>query len=325
MPTFPLTTFANGLVNQYDLLQIENVLYAPKSEELVAREVFAPNTSYSPTAREVGYDYYQRTGSAKILARGAKGSDVTSVGETGGRITNLVFDIAAGIDYTRSELIAMEDKRSMGKGPAVSLDTLRVDTARRFINETHNQICFPGDAKHGIKGVFDDSFYGPNLGRKEDVADGSASSGDKKLWANKTPQEIIEDLNTGVNWIEGQKGIFKARVLIIPPSAMQRLRKPYSDMNPMTTFNWIMNEGMYFEQVIVSRVMSAAFNGDGNYDWFMILDNDPEVVQHVITEDIFLGPQEIDKLGNVSMAAMMSTAGVIVRHPGGFYIGKHIG
>lgn len=316
--------FESGLITSDDLLQIENVLYKPKESELIARTVFAPNNSYAGYAGEIGYDYYTRKGSAKIFSKGAASKDIPFVGEDGGRNVQKVFEIHSGVRYTRGEMDALQAKRSLGKGPSVAIDTLRIETARRYINEIHNKLCFPGNSSFGIKGVFDSSFYGTGLGTKEDVAQGAtgATAAIKRLWTSKTPNEIIADLNTGLAAIE-KNGFFKGKVLLLPASRLATLRKPYSDQNPMTTLQWITSQGMYFEQIISCKEMEATINGD-SVNYFMILDNDPEVVQSVITEDIQLGEPVKDIVGTIEMDVRMSTAGVIVRHPAGFYIGKGI-
>jgi hypothetical protein len=54
--------FEYGLFTQDDFLQIDNVLYTPKIEELPHRKIFGLNTSFARYAKEIGYDYYKRTG-----------------------------------------------------------------------------------------------------------------------------------------------------------------------------------------------------------------------------------------------------------------------
>jgi len=316
--------FESGLITSDDLLQIENVLYKPKESELIARTVFAPNNSYASYAGEIGYDFYNRKGSAKVFSKGAASKDIPFVGEDGGRNVQKVYEIHSGVRYTRGEMDALQAKRSLGKGPSVAIDTLRVETARRYINEIHNKLCFPGNSTFGIKGVFDSTFYGSGLGTKEDVAQGaySGSAAAKRQWINKTPNEIIADLNKGISVVE-KDGYFRGKVLLLPFSVYGYLRKPYSDQNPMTTLQWITSQGMYFEQIIPCKEMESTINGD-TVNYFMILDNDPEVVQSVITEDIQLGEPVKDIVGTIEMDVRMSTAGVIVRHPAGFYIGKGI-
>ena len=312
-----MSTFETGVFTQDDFLQIENTLYSPKEEELAHRKVFRLNTSYARYAEEIGYDYYQREGSAKILAKGGSANDIPFVGEKGGRVTQKAYTITNGIRYTKAEQEAIQAKRALGKGPAVQLDTLRVATARRFILEKESTLAFVGDSTYNIKGIFDDSFYGTNLGTKETVATGTGGY----LWSQKTAQEILTDLETAMNTVE-QRGLFKARTLVLSPSHYNRLRKPFSSTgDSRTLLMWLNSEGMYFENLVVSRQMLATTNGD-TVDYFMVLDNDPEVVELALLYDIELGDPIYDIVGTMEQAVMLKTGGIIVRHPSALYIGK---
>lgn len=318
-----MTIFENSLFTNDDFLQIQNVLYTAREEEMIARVLLRMNTSYADYAREIGYDYYQREGSAKILASGGGSKDIPFVNEKGGRVTQKVYDIATGIRWTLAERDAIAAKRALGKGPSVQLDTLRVESARRFIFEKENQLTFVGDSTWGIKGIFDDTFYTDDKGTKENVANtGSGSGAAKLLWANKTPQNILKDLRTGLEAVE-KDGLFKARTLVLSPKATNQLRQPYSDQSPMTVRSWLESEGMYFDNVYTTRVMLAGNNGD-TVDYFMILDNDPEVIELAITKDINLLDPVYDIVGTMEQAVMESYGGILFRHPAGVYIGKGI-
>jgi len=314
-----MAKFQDGLFTNDDFLQIENVLYTPREEELIARRVFSLNTSYAPYAEEIGYDFYEKEGSAKILAKGASAKDIPFVGEKGGRVTQKVYDIATGIRWTKAERDAIAAKRALGKGPSIALDTLRVETARRMIFETENTTAFVGNSTYGIKGIFDASFYGAGLGTSQNVALGAGAS---RLWSLKTAKEILADLRTGVETVE-QDGLFKSRVLLLSPSRFNALRQPYSDESPMTLMQWLQSNGMYFDSIIATRQMSSTINGD-SVDYFMIIDNDPEVVQLALVEDIMLLDPVYDIVGTMEQAVNLRTGGIIVRHPAGLYIGKGI-
>lgn len=319
-----MAKFESGLFTPDDFLQISNVLYTPRQDEMLARRIFSIDNSFAPYAREIGYDYYDRTGSAKIMAKGGGAKDIPFVGENGGRVTQKVYDIVSGIRYTKDELRAIEAKRALGKGPSIQLDTLRVSTARRYISETENKLTFSGDTEYGIKGIFDDTFYnGTNLGVKENVANSGTGVGAAKLlWANKTPAQIRTDLHTGVKKVE-KDGLFKSRILIVDPENYSLLRSPFSDNDSRTLLDWLMSTGMYFEQIIASRNMLATINGD-SVDYFMILDNAPDIVQMAIVEDLYLGDPVQDIVGTVEMAAMESFGGIELRHPAAVYIGKGV-
>lgn len=320
-----MSIFESGLITPDDLLQIENVLYTPFEDEMIARKMFNVNSSWASYAREIGYDYATKTGSAKILASGGGAKDVPFVGEEGNRVTQSVYTIVSGVRFTKADIAAIQAKRALGKGPAIQLDTTRVSTARQYIFEEENRIAFVGDSAHGIIGIFDDTFYTAGLGTKELIAQGafSGTAAQKRLWENKTSREILTDLEIGMNVVEST-GVFKAKVLALAPSQYNRLRRPFSDTgDSRTLLTWLRSEGMFFEQIIVSRQFLAANNGDvSSLNTFMILDNRPEVVELSLINDIGLGAPTIDLVGTQEMAVMLDTAGIIVRHPSALYIGR---
>jgi len=318
-------TFEATLFTPTDLMWIENVLYMPREEEMIARRLLKLNTNYPEYANEIGYDYFQREGSAKVMSLDAP--DVDFVKEKGGRVLQNVYSIGTGIRYTLPERMAYLSKKTAssiaggaGKGPIVPLDTLRVSHARRFIYETENKLAFVGDSSYGIKGLFDSSWYdgGVQAGTKEKVATGASGY----TWAVKTPQEIINDLITGMTAVE-KDNLFRPRVLCLPPAQYSRLRQPYSNLNPMPILDWIQSQ-LDFEQIIVSRVMRKDNNGDGSYDYFMICDNDPEIMQMAIIQDINMGMPIYNIRQDMEMLVSERFGGVIVRHPAGLYIGYGI-
>jgi hypothetical protein len=56
----------------------------------------------------------------------------------------------------------------------------------------------------------------------------------------------------------------------------------------------------------------------------MILDSRPEICELVVTQDIVLGDPVKDIKETSEQYVYLRTAGVIVRHPAAFYIGKGI-
>ncbi len=304
----------DALLRKEDLLYIENTLYETKKEELAARQIARVNSNYPAYAEEIGYQWYSREGSAKILAAGASAKDVPFVDENGGTNTAKVYTIATGLRYKKSERMAYQAKNAQGKGPSVNIDTLRVGVARRFVAEKENDLFFNGDSKYSIKGLLN------HTGINTAVVTGTDAS--SKKWANKTAKLILEDLLAGVSKVE-EDGWFKAKILIISPQSMNTLRKPYSDENPMTVLKWLMEQGMYFERIVTSRRMRSA-NNALKKECFAILDNNPEVIELALPQDIELGQPEYDILMNSEQAITERTAGCIIRHPSAIYVGTGI-
>lgn len=304
------------VLSSADLLAIENTLYEPKKEELVARQFLRANSNFPPFAMEIGYDWYDRTGSAKILAAGASAKDIPFVGEKGGREVMKVYDIATGVRYTRAEIMAMQAKSALSKGPVVNLDTTRVATARRFVAETENRLAFVGDSSHNIKGILNMSGI-----TAENVA--ASGTGSSRLWSAKTPKLKLADLLAGKKAVE-KGNLFKARVLLIDADHYNQLLEPFSDSSPMTVLKWLQSEGAFFEKIIVTSAMAKEHNGFSTVDAFAILDNDPEVVELAVVEDLTLGDPVYDIMGTSEQAVIERTAGCIIRHPSAIYVGKGI-
>lgn len=307
------------LLRKEDLLSIQNILFEAKKDELIARQIVSMNTNHPPYASEIGYDWYDREGSAIILAAGGSAKDIPFVGEKGGRETMKVYTIATGVRYTKAERQAVQAKAALGKGPTVQLDTLRVSNARRFVSEKENEIFFTGNEKYGIPGVLNKSGI-----VVESVADGAAGSGAaKKLWANKTPKEILKDLLTAKDSVE-KAGFFQAKILILTPSAYNKLLQPYSDQSPMTVLSWLQSQGMTFDKIVKSRSLLKNYNGFSTVDAFLVLDNNPEVIELAVTEDLLIGEPVYDILGTSEQAVTERVAGAIIRHPSAIYVGKGI-
>jgi hypothetical protein len=320
-----MAIFESGLFTDDDFLQIENVLYSPKEQELIHRSIFNINDSWASFAREIGYDYMIKQGRAKIISHGGGAKDIPFVGEKGGRATQKVYTIGTGIHFTKAEQRAQAAKRALGKGPAIQLDTTRVATARRFVFEEEARIAFVGDSEYNMTGIFDDSFYTANLGTKENVAQGAVGVGAaaKRLWSNKTALEILTDLQRGKSVVQGD-ALYEAKVLALPPAQFERLTLPFSPTgDSRTLMTWLRSEGMFFNQIVKSNRLKAVNNGD-TVDYMMILDNDPENVELSLVNDIFLGDPIFDLVGTMEQAVMLDTAGIIVRRPQALYIGKGI-
>jgi hypothetical protein len=304
----------DAILRKEDLLSIENTLFEAKEEELVLRSFIDIDTNFNPNAEEIGYDWYSRTGSAKIMATGASAKDIPFVDEKGGRVTMKVYDAVTGIRFKYNELRSMQAKAALGKGPAVLLDTLRVKSARRFVAEAENRIGFVGNGPFKIPGLLNH----PGV-TSVNVAAGAST---KTTWADKTPDEILADLLLAKGAVE-EGDLFRARVLVLPSAQKNLLLKRLSATDSTTILKWLESEGAYFERIITTSFTKSANNGI-NFDAFMVLDNDPEVVQLSLPQEMQLGDPVYDLMGNSEQAVFERIAGIMLRHPTAVYVGKKI-
>lgn len=313
----------DGIFTRDDLLQIEQTLYAAKKEELVARNFLNVNQNFASYASEIGYDYYEGTGEASVIAAGSTADDSKFVGENGGRTTLKVLEIRTALRFTESERNMVNARRAFGKGPSVQLDTIRVATARRLVAEMENKIAFVGNTPTGTKGLLNSIDI-----LAADVADGATGTGlAKKNWTNKTSEEILTDLLFAKTDLE-KDGHFKGKVLALPPEKRMRLLKPYSTNTTMTILQWLQSEGMFFEKIIDTNALSKLYNGlkisTTAVDAFLLLDNSPENVELGVPQDLTIREPIVDKWGTSEQGVFERTTGIILRHPKAIYVGKGI-
>lgn len=307
-------------LHEDDLKEIERVLYTPKEHELKLRQIVRVNTSFQPYATSIGYRWYSREGSAKILAMGAHAKDIPFVDESGGESVRKVYKIVSGVRYTQEELMAIQASRTLGNGPNVSLELLRVETARKKVADTENILGFVGDATYNIKGLLNHADI-----VAEDVAVGATGSGDpaKRLWSNKTPKEKLADIVKGKQSVR-QGGLFNPDVLVLPPGQFDMLDLPYSDTTTMTLKQWIQSQGLGVTRILEAKELEKTYNGFSTVDCFLMMDSSPEVAELAVTQDIQILPPLYDILRGSEQAVYESTAGVIIRHPKALYVGKGI-
>jgi hypothetical protein len=204
----------------------------------------------------------------------------------------------------------------------MNLETTRVSSARRYVAEKENKLAFTGDPDYNISGLL--NHEGIQVSSVAEGATGATSTA-KKLWANKTPQEILEDLRTGRK-LARKKKLFQANVLLVASNAYNELLKPYSDFSDKTVLDWLRGQKDFnFEMILEAEELDSDQNGlTGAVDCFCICDNRSEVLELAIVEDLKLGDPVYDILGTSEMAVTERTAGIILRHPASVFIGKGI-
>ncbi len=158
---------------------VHNQTYDVKFPELRAREFIPVNNSVDPAADTVTYRQWEMFGAAAVISNYADDSPRvdTLVREYTGRVVSL------GDSYGFSVM----DLRKSAKTGA-QLETRKVNSARRAMEQTFDEIAAFGDAAHQLQGFLNQ----PNVPLVV-LPNGN--------WASATALEIIEDMNfmvTGV-------------------------------------------------------------------------------------------------------------------------------
>ena len=292
-----------SVLTQEDLRQIESILYREKEDELVGRQIFSIKTDFTAGAEEIGFDSFSRQGTAKILAAGAGAADVPFVDGDKVRHTQKVFTLANGFMIKKRRLKAIEAANLNGKGPQINDETLKIETARRFMSELEDRIIFNGDTDHNIDGVL------THAGISSEVTTSATA------WASATPTQILADLREAKNQLE-ESGFFKARVLVLSQKAWNVLQAPFSTETIITIAQWLQSQGSYFDTVVTTRAMLTEFNGSTfSDDIFMVVDNEPENIQLGLVEDMVMNEPDRDFLGDMKFSITEEFGGPMIRHP----------
>jgi len=111
---------------------------------------------------------------------------------------------------------------------------------------------------------------------------------------------------------------------VLTSDLFNRLLEPYDALTTMTTLSWLQKEGAFFDKIIKTSAVGKKHNKfNGAVDSFLVLDNDPEVIELALIKDVDLGdPTPPDIIGTIEQAVEERLAGCVIRHPSAIYIGK---
>lgn len=166
-----------------ELEHIKARSYDIKRAKLSGFELLAVSTEAGAGAETITYTQYDTVGAAKIIANYA--DDLPRADVNGKQFTSPVRGIGISYGYSVQEIRASE---MVGK----SLDARKASAAYRGHEETINRLIFTGDSEYDLPGFFTNA----NVPLYVIPANGTGST---KLWVNKTPDQILADMNGIVN------------------------------------------------------------------------------------------------------------------------------
>lgn len=185
------------LVSQ--LAYTENKLFEKGRRPLQYAQLIPISYEAGEWAETIRYEMYDYAGQAK--ATSGRGKDINKVDVAYGQKTMNVVSGNIGYDYTTDELRkSMFLKRPLNERRAAAA----MDAYERHLN----QVGLNGEATHNITGLYNNA----NVPQVNAVNGASASP----LWSSKTPDEILADINTGLNtvWANTAYGDMVTTVLI---------------------------------------------------------------------------------------------------------------
>lgn len=180
--------------------------------------VFPQDTDVPAGAETALQLVYDSVGMAKIVAD--YGDDLPRAEAVATTIASKVYTVADSYGYNYVEL---EHARMSN----VNLESRKALASRRGIDLKLNNIAWFGDAEHGITGFINN----PNIANVTIPADGTGSSA---LFVDKTPEQIIRDVNAIINEVSNNtNGVEMPDTVLFAPAVYDLLestpKSQYSD------------------------------------------------------------------------------------------------
>jgi hypothetical protein len=208
-----------------ELEYVKSNTYDVKRPMLSALDLIPLDTSAGEGAEYITYRQYDTVGMAKIIANYA--NDLPRADVVAREFSSPVRGIGNSYGYSIQEIRAAN---MVGK----SLDARKATAARRSQDEKMNQIAWSGDAEYNLPGFLTNA----NIPTYTVPADGTGSS---KLWSNKTPDQILRDMNAMCTAPSvTTKGVHKVSELWLPLQQYsyiaQTVRSTASDLTILEAF-----------------------------------------------------------------------------------------
>ena len=287
---------ANTIFFDRELEQVKARSYDVLKAPLAANRLVPVDATTSPGAKTVTYEQYDSSGIAKIIANYA--DDLPTADVAGKQFTSTLKSIGNSYVYSLEDIRAAQ---FAGK----PLEQRKANSAVRAHQELMNRLAFFGDAEYGIQGWLTNANI-PSAA----VADNDG--GTSKLWINKTPDEILEDMNESIRSIvDLSNGAEMPNTIVMPIKQYQLISTTArSDTSDTTILQFFLanNPGMSVEW---ANELKGAFAGD---DGFITYDRNPDKLWQEIPQMVEMFAAQEQNLA-FSVPVHSKHGGVIVPYP----------
>ncbi len=246
--------------------QTYDVIKAP----LKAFELIPVSTEAGPGAESIVYEQYDSTGIAKLIANYA--DDLPRADVKGKEFFAPIKSIGNSYGYSLQEIRAAQ---MAGK----SLEQRKANAAVRAQREKWNRIAFFGDADTGLPGWLSNANV-PNAA----VASGDGA-GDPTEWADKTPSEILKDMNDAVNAIvDLTNGAESPNTIVLPIAQYTMIATTNAGTGTDTTIlEYFLRNSPFITSVEWANELKGAFTGGA--DGFIVYDRSPDKMTFEMPQD----------------------------------------
>jgi len=262
---------------QRQLEHIKARSYDVQYAELKARMLFPVSNEGGPGVTSITYRTYDQVGSAKIIQ--AYADDLPRADVAGKETTIPVRSVGTSYGYNLDEIQASQLT-------GASLDQRRANAAMRSIEQKVNNVAFFGDAESNLPGLFSN----PNIPTGSVVNPGSGTE-----WVNKTPDEILFDVNDlFADIFETTKMVERGNTLMLPPAQWSYISStPRSANSDTTILMYLVQNSPYLnsvDDIIPVNECTAADNPELSADAMVAYDRSPDKLQLEIPVELEMMP-----------------------------------
>ena len=219
-----------------ELQHIESQVVEVEYQDLMARQIIPISMEADPADETIAYYQFDKVGNAKIVIDYA--NDFPRVDLLGQKFTSTIRSLGDAFGYSVQEIRAA---RKVNR----PLTTMLAEVAKRAAMELEDELAWFGDSTHGIPGFFTN----PNIPVLSLPNDGTGNS---VAWADKTPDQILRDLNLIVNTIVSNTlAVEKMKKLVLLPYDSYNYIEstPRSSTTDTTILSFFLKNNAYVEGV----------------------------------------------------------------------------
>lgn len=272
--TLPNLDANMGVFFERQLEHIKAETYDVEYPELMARKLIPVSFEAGPGATSITYRQFDRVGVMALISDYANA--LPRVDVLGKEFTSPVKSIGGAYGYNLQEIRSAQMA-------GVPLDSRKAEAARAAFEQTVDEVGTKGNAETGIKGFLNH----PNVPRG-DVAQGAtgADATAKRLWANKTPAEIVKDINAAVAAIRSATNSVESGpfTVLLPDDQYTLIASTKnSDSSDVTILEFVLKANPFIKEIVPWYQLKGA--GSGGTDRMLVYIRDPRKLTLEIPQD----------------------------------------
>lgn len=233
-----------------ELERVKDQTYDVVRAPLRAFDLIPVDSSTGPGAESIVYQQFDQTGMAKVIADYA--DDLPRSDVKGKEFVARIKSIGNSYGYSLQEIRAAQ---MAGR----SLETRKNAAAVRSQREAWNRVAFYGDSENGLSGWLTNANI-PASSVQDDGGQDIGTTGGSTEWAEKTPEQIIRDINDLVNGVvETTNGAEQPDTLLLPIDRYTKIVSTNAGTGTDTTIaQYVLSNNPFLESIEWSNEISNA-------------------------------------------------------------------